>query len=262
MFYGSDGLAIVVLPVLWSVAGARSSQLTFLRAPAAIAGTARTALILCAVSSAIAGLFAVGMIADIGWFIDRGKIGLHLALTGLPAAAVATGTLVRLARLRRRARAAGDSTQAGLSAMAADPVLAVPPKVAAYAAWVSLYFAYVPHERIGLGELAAPFALVVVLAGGAVLVQRRRRAAMSVAMAATGPAARVPRIVAGAGIALALVAVLGVTAMTTSTTTGYDAGDVARAKDLAERTPVRTGLAPPMATTSTTRSGGAGRRCS
>lgn len=245
MLYGLDGPAVLLLPVLWSAASVRSSQLTFRRTPAAIARTARTALVLCAVSLAIAALFVVEVVADLGWFLDRDKTWLHLALTALPAVAVAAGTLPRLARLHRRARGTGDSTETDLPAAAGEPVLAVPPKVAAYAAWVNLYFAYVPHERISLRELAGPFALLAVLVGGAMLVQRRRCAAVS---AATGLAARRPgvarvvRIVAGAGLALAILAVLGVTAMTTSTTTGYVADDVAHAKELVERTPVRAGV--------------------
>jgi pimeloyl-ACP methyl ester carboxylesterase len=244
MLYGLDGPAVLLLPVLWSAASARTGQLTFRRTPVAIARTARTALVLCAVSLAIVVLFVVEVVGDLGWFLDRDKTGLHLALTALPAAAVAARTLPRLARLRRRARDAGDPTETDPPAAAADPVLAVPPKVAAYAAWVNLYFAYVPHERVGLRELAGPFALLAVLVGAAVLVQRRRRAAASAAtgLAARRPgAARVVRTLTGAGIALAMLVVLGVTAMTTSTTTGYVADDVARAKELVERTPVRTG---------------------
>lgn len=244
MLYGLDGAAALLLPVLWSVASARSSQLTFRHDPAAIARTARAALVLCAVSLAVAALFVLEVVARLGWFLDRDKTGLHLALTVLPAVAVAVGTLPRLVRLRRRAQGADDSTRTDLPAAAGDPVLAVLPKVAAYAAWTNLYFVYVPHERVGLRELAGPFVLLAALVGGAILVQRHRRKAVP---AGTGLAVRRPRvahmvrIVAGAGLALASIAVLGVTAMTTSATTGYAGDDVARTKELVKRIPVRTG---------------------
>jgi pimeloyl-ACP methyl ester carboxylesterase len=243
MLYGLDGVAALLLPVLWSVASARSSQLTFRRDPAAIARTARTALVLCAASLAVAALFVFEVVAGLGWFLDRDKTGLHLALTVLPAVAVAVGTLPRLIRLRRRAQGTGNSTGTVLPAAAGNPVLAVLPKVAAYAAWTNLYFAYVPHERVGLRELAGPLALLTALVGGAILVQRHRRKAVSgTGLAVSRPrVARAVRIVAGAGLALVAIAVLGLTAMTTSTTTGYAGDDVARTRELVKRTPVRTG---------------------
>ncbi|MEU8247421.1 alpha/beta hydrolase [Nonomuraea sp. NPDC048916] len=244
MLYGLDGPTVLLLPVLWSVASARSSQLTFRRTPAAIAGTARTALVLIAVSLAVTAVFVAEAVADLGWFLARDKTGLHLALTVLPAVAAAVGALPRLARLRRQALGTDESAKTGLRAAAGDPVLAVPPKVAAYAAGVNLYFAFVPHEQVGLRELAAPFGLLTVLVGVAIIVQRRRRGAASTdtGLAARRPgAARVLRIATGAGLALIILAVLGVTAMTTSTTTGYVADGVAQAQELVKRTPVRTG---------------------
>lgn len=197
--YGLDGPALLLMPLLWFIAGVRPTWW------------------LCAAALTVDAVFLVEVLGDLGWFLDQGKQWLHVALTVLPAVAVCGWTLPRLIR-GREAR------------QPADPWLVVPAKAAALCAVLNLFFAFVPHERITLGVLASSIVPAAALLGMIVVLHRLDR-----------PRGRVARVAAGTGMALVLVVVLGVVAVTTSTVTGYVAGDEAAARTQAERVTVRTG---------------------
>lgn len=243
MLHGLDAPALLLLPVLWSLAGARAGQLDFVRSSAAMARTALTALCLCATALAVDTVLLVQVLADLGWFLGRHKTWLHVAVPVLPAAAVCGWTLPRLLAVRRAATRSEPESVA-LHRQASDPLLVVSPKAAALCATVNLYFAAVPHEHVTLGVLAVPLALVITVLAVLVATQLRRRrplhdhADLQRHRRTTG---RLIRIAAGAGVALVMLATLAVAAMTTSTATGHVETDGPLVRALVERTTVRTG---------------------
>jgi pimeloyl-ACP methyl ester carboxylesterase len=223
---------LLLLPVLWSVGGALCSRLTRV---SRARGTGPATLVLCAAGITGSALFTLIVLADLGWFLDPDKTWLHLTLAGIPAVVVAA-TSPRLIRLCAYSKPAGEQRK---SRGPADPFLAVPIQAAAYAAWINLYFAYVPHERVGPREVAAPLTLLAVLLTARIILARRWSVARPVPRRPV--TAGILRILVPVGSAAAIVAALGLAAMTTSTTSGYTRQDVSRAKELANRTPVWTG---------------------
>ncbi len=197
--YGLDGPALLLLPLLWLIASIWPTRLWY------------------ALALAVDAVFLVELLGDLGWFLDRNKLWLHLALTVLPAVAVCGWALPRLVR----GRAARPP---------ADPWLVIPAKAAALCAVLNLYFAAVPHERLTVGVLAAPIVPAAALLALIVLLHRVAR-----------PRGRSARVALGTGMTLVLIVALGFAAATTSTVSGFDPGDVTAARAHAERVPVRTG---------------------
>lgn len=197
--YGLDGPALLLMPLLWLAVGIRPRRWW------------------CVVALVVNAVFLVEVVADLGWFLDRDKRWLHVALTVVPAAVVCGRTLPRLFRR-------ADAQRPG------DPWLVVPAKAAALCAVLNLYFAVVPHERITVGVLAAPIVPASALLGAIVVLHRRER-----------PRGGLLRVATGVAMSLVLAVALGFAATTTSTVTGHVAGDVAAARAQADRIPVRTG---------------------
>ncbi|MFC6023679.1 alpha/beta fold hydrolase [Plantactinospora solaniradicis] len=142
--YGLDGPALLLMPLLWLIAGVRPTRW------------------LCAVALAVDAVFLVEVLGDLAWFLDHDKRWLHVALTVLPAAAVCVWTLPRLG-----------STRDSWRPSRAGPV--VPAGSAALCAVLNLYLAVVPHERITPGVLAAPLLPAAALLAVIVLLRRRDR---------------------------------------------------------------------------------------
>src|SRR5262245_24540537 len=114
--YGLDGPALLLMPLLWLLAGIWP------------------ALWLCVAALIVDVVFLVVVLRDRGWFLDRDKRWLHVALTVLPAVAVGCWTLPQL-------------IGAPEAAHQADLQLTLPAMAAALGAVLNLYFAVVPHER-------------------------------------------------------------------------------------------------------------------